>query len=115
MCYGSKSLESYDSLVRTSTQFFHASTMCRHKDNSISSLKSSEGSPICGRDNINAYLVDHFSNIFSTSHPPLIDNFLELVNEVIFAEKNARICKMNMRFLLLLRSLRLIKPLARMR
>jgi hypothetical protein len=66
--------------------------MCRHKYNFISSLKSPEGSPICGRDNIDAYLVDHFKNIFSTSHPPLIDNFLKLVNEVISVKENARIC-----------------------
>jgi hypothetical protein len=46
----------------------------------------------CGRDNIGAYLVDHFSKIFSTSHPPLTDSLSDLVIEVISAEENARLC-----------------------
>jgi hypothetical protein len=60
--------------------------------NSIFSLKSSDGSPIYGRDNIGSYLVDHFSKKNSTSHPPLIVNLLDLVSDVIYVEENARIC-----------------------
>ncbi|XP_059446389.1 uncharacterized protein LOC132177930 [Corylus avellana] len=54
-----------------------------------------EGSPafsLSRKENIGAYLVDHFSNIFSTSHPPLIDTLPDLVNVVISAEENVSIC-----------------------
>jgi hypothetical protein len=87
-----KSRELWLTCTDLNTKFFHASTMCHRRYNSISSLKSLDGSSICRRENIGAYLVDHFSNIFSTSHTPLIDNLSDLVIEVIFVEENARIC-----------------------
>ncbi|XP_059431454.1 uncharacterized protein LOC132164953 [Corylus avellana] len=87
-----KSKELWLTYTELNTKYFHAFTVCRCRYNSISSLKYSEGSPICGRDNIGAYLVYHFGNIFSTFHPHLIDNLPKLVNEVISAEENARIC-----------------------
>lgn len=74
------------------TKFFHASTVSRRRYNFISCLNSHDGSPVRGRENIGAYLVDHFSKVFSTSHPPLTDNLPELVSEIISAEENARIC-----------------------
>ena len=39
------------------TKFFHASTMCRHRYNSISPLNTVDGVILNGRDNIEAYLV----------------------------------------------------------
>jgi exonuclease III len=87
-----KSRELWLTCTDLNTKFFHASTVCRRRYNSISCLTSSDGNPIRGRENIGAYLVDHFSKIFSTSHPPLTDNLPSLVTEVISVEENVRIC-----------------------
>jgi hypothetical protein len=87
-----KSRELWLTCTDLNTKFFHASTVCRRRYNSISCLISSDGNPIRGRENIGAYLVDHFSKIFSTSHPPLTDNLPTFVTEVISVEENVRIC-----------------------
>jgi hypothetical protein len=68
--------------------FFHASTACRHRYNSISCLVSADGANIMGRDNIGSYLVNHFSTLFTTTHPFFDSNFYDLVDSVITDEEN---------------------------
>jgi hypothetical protein len=74
------------------TKFFHASTACRHRYNSISCLRSADGSNIRGRENIGSLLVNHFSNLFTTTHPVFDDSFNDLVDNVISDEENTRLC-----------------------
>lgn len=56
-----KSRELWLTYTDLNTNFFHASTACRRRYNSISSLKSGDSSRICGRDNIDSFLVNHFT------------------------------------------------------
>jgi hypothetical protein len=74
------------------TKFFHASTTCRRRYNSISSLRGSDGSRICGRENIGAFLVDHFRHIFSSTNPVLDDSLSGLIEKVITEEENVVLC-----------------------
>jgi hypothetical protein len=74
------------------TKFFHASTVCRRRYNSISSSKNLDGSVIIGRDNIGSLLVNHFSSLFSTINPIQDDGLAELVDVVITEDKNVALC-----------------------
>jgi hypothetical protein len=74
------------------TKYFHASTVSRRRYNSISSLKSLDGSNICRRENIGNYLVQHFSSIFSTSNPLLDSSFSNLVGRVVTDDENDSLC-----------------------
>lgn len=74
------------------TKFFHASTACRRRYNSISCLKDSNSLLICGRDNIDSFLVEHFNSRFTPSHLILDDNLFDLVEKVIIEEENVGLC-----------------------
>jgi exonuclease III len=87
-----KSRELWLSCTDLNTKFFHASTACRRRYNSISCLLSADGSSISGRENIGSYLVNHFSSLFSTTHPSFDASFDDLVGNVITVEENVQLC-----------------------
>lgn len=60
--------------------------------NSISCLKNFDGSRTCGRENIGAFLGDHFSSLFSPTNPGLEEGLSELVEKVITGEDNVILC-----------------------
>ena len=74
------------------TKFFHASTACRRRYKSISCLVLADGSKIEGRENIGAFLVNHFSSLFTTTQPSFDDNFSDLVESVITNDENVSLC-----------------------
>jgi hypothetical protein len=87
-----KSRELWLTCTDLNTKFFHASTVSRRRYNSISSLKTLDGSIICGRENIGNYLVQHFSSIFSTSNPLLDSSLSDLVGRVVTDDENDSLC-----------------------
>jgi hypothetical protein len=87
-----KSRELWLTCTDLNTKFFHASTVSRRRYNSISSLKSLDGIPISGRQNIGSFLVQHFSSIFSTTNPVLDSDLHELVGKVVTDEENVILC-----------------------
>ncbi len=78
-----KSRELWLSCTDLNTKFFHASTVCRRRYNSISSLKMLDGFRLCGRHNIGNFLVHHFQTLFITSNPCFNEGISDLVGEVI--------------------------------
>jgi hypothetical protein len=52
-----KSRKLWLTCIDLNTKFFHASTACRCRYNSITCLKSTDSSRICGRDNIGFFLI----------------------------------------------------------
>jgi len=90
---GNKSPRSSGSLVRILTpNFFHASTACTRRYNSISTLLSIDGSPIQGRYNIGSHLVNHFTSLFSSKNISLDSGMSDLVNCVISNAENDTLC-----------------------
>jgi hypothetical protein len=83
-----KSRELWLTCTELNTKFFHASTTCRRRYNSISSLKNLDGSVIIGRENIGSSLVNHFSFLFLTTNPILDEGIAELVDVVITEDEN---------------------------
>jgi hypothetical protein len=86
-----KSRELWLSCTDLNTKFFHASTACRRRYNSISCLFDN-GIRIMGRENIGSLLVDHFNTRFTTTHPPLDEDLSNLVDRVITVEENVALC-----------------------
>jgi hypothetical protein len=66
--------------------------VCRSRYNSISCLKSLDGVFINGRDNIGAYLVNHFSSLFSTTNPVLDSRLNGLLDKVVTMDENVGLC-----------------------
>jgi len=87
-----KSRELWLTCTELNTKFFHASTTCRRRYNSISSLKNLDGSVIIGRENIGSSLVNHFSFLFLTTNPILDEGIAELVDVVITEDENVALC-----------------------
>jgi hypothetical protein len=87
-----KSRELWLTCTDLNTKFFHASAATRRRYNSISCLKSSDGSSISGRENIGSVLVNHFTALFTSSQPVLDDNLEALVEVVITDDDNANLC-----------------------
>ncbi|XP_059440565.1 uncharacterized protein LOC132173020 [Corylus avellana] len=87
-----KSRELWLTCTDLNTKFFHASTVCRRRYNSISSLKTAEGTILGGRENIGNYLVQHFSSLFTSNHPVFDDRFTSLVDKVVTEEENVSLC-----------------------
>ncbi|XP_059451122.1 uncharacterized protein LOC132181913 [Corylus avellana] len=79
-----KSRELWLTCTDLNSKFFHASTACRRRYNSISSLKAYDGTRLCGRDNIGSFLVNHFSTLFSSTSPNFDDSLSELVVTIIY-------------------------------
>jgi hypothetical protein len=87
-----KSRELWLTCTNLNTKFFHASTLCRRRYNSISSLKSADGTTLGGRENIGNHLVHHFNMLFTSSLPELDANLDCLIDNVITEEENLALC-----------------------
>ncbi|XP_059454884.1 uncharacterized protein LOC132185076 [Corylus avellana] len=87
-----KSRELWLTCTDLNTKFFHASTVCCRRYNSVSSLKTIEGITIVGRENIGNYLVQHISNQFTTTNPNLDSSLSDLVDKVVTDEENVSLC-----------------------
>jgi hypothetical protein len=87
-----KSRELWLSCTNLNTKFFHASTACRKRYNSISYLSLADGSKIIGRDNIGSHLVNHFTSLFTTTNAPIDPGLSDLVESVITEEENFCLC-----------------------
>ena len=74
------------------TKFFHASTICRRRYNSLSSLKTADGIILVGRDNIGNHLVHHFSSLFASTQPIFDNFFTSLVDKVVIDDENVSLC-----------------------
>jgi hypothetical protein len=69
------------------TKFFYASTVCRCRYNSISSLETVKGAILVGRGNIGKYLVQHFSSFFSSNHLVFDNSLTSFVDKVVTKEE----------------------------
>jgi hypothetical protein len=78
-----KSRKLWITCIDLNTKFFHASTICRRKYNSLSSLKTTNGIILVGRDNIGNHLVHHFSYLFAFTQPFFDNCFTSLVDKVV--------------------------------
>jgi hypothetical protein len=74
------------------TNFFHASTVCRRRYNSQTFIKAYNGAVLNSRENIGAYIVDHFSKLFTSMSPILDDSLSDLFKPVITDEENSDLC-----------------------
>jgi hypothetical protein len=86
-----KSRELWLTCTDLNTSFFHAATSCRRRYKSISFLNIEGGSILTSRDAIGNHLVNHFSNLFSSSGPNL-DPLKDLFEETISVEENTALC-----------------------
>lgn len=87
-----KSREMWLTCTDLNTKFFNDSTVCRCRYNSISCLKIVEGLNLYGRDNISAYLVQHFSSLFSTTNHVLDSSLSGLLEKMVTEEENVDLC-----------------------
>jgi hypothetical protein len=87
-----KSRELWLTYTDLNTKFFHSSTVCRRRYNSISCLKSLDEVFINGRENIGVYLVNHFSSLFSTTNPVLDSRHNGLLDKVVTVDENVGLC-----------------------
>jgi hypothetical protein len=87
-----KSRELWLTCTDLNTKFFHASTACRRRYNSISFLKTTDGAVLNSRNDIGTYMVNHFTNLFSTTSPVFDDSLNDLFDVVINDEENSVLC-----------------------
>jgi hypothetical protein len=87
-----KSRELWLTCTDLNTKFFHASTVCRRRYNSLTFIKAYDGTVLNSRENIGAYIVDHFSKLFSSTGPLLDDSLSDLFKPVITDEENSDLC-----------------------
>jgi hypothetical protein len=87
-----KSRELWLTCTDLNTKFFHASTVCRRRYNSLSFLKTADGTVLCGRDNIGNHLVQHFSSLFASTQSVFDQCFTSLVDKVVTDEENVSLC-----------------------
>jgi hypothetical protein len=85
---GNQNPEKLGSLALTLTQFFHTSTIIRRRSNAIYFLKTSASGWLSDRAAIGGNFVDHFSNLFSSSSPPIDDELSDLFPPIISEEEN---------------------------
>jgi hypothetical protein len=81
-----KSKELWLTCTDLNTKFFHAATSCIRRYNSISFINIEGGSILTSRDAIGNHLVNHFSNLFSSSGPNLVNSLKDLFEETISVE-----------------------------
>jgi hypothetical protein len=84
----SKSRESWLTCTDLNTKYFHSSTLIRRRSNAINFLKTSNGGWVSSRPDIGGNFVDHFTNLFSSSSPPIEDELLDLFSPTISEEEN---------------------------
>lgn len=74
------------------TKYFHTSTLIKKRSNAINFLKIGKGNWISNRFSIGGHFVSHFSNMFSSSSPPIEDEMLDLFSPTIIEEENQHLC-----------------------
>jgi hypothetical protein len=79
----SKSRELWLSCSDLNTKFFHTSTIIKRRSNAVNFLKTDSGSWLSDRASIGATFVSHFTNLFSSTNPPIADEMLDLLSPVI--------------------------------
>jgi hypothetical protein len=88
----SKSRETWLHCKDLNTRFFHTSTLIRRRSNAINFLEIDSGAWISDRAEIGNNFVSHFSRLFSTSHPPIDNELLDLFSPTISPEDNTLLC-----------------------
>jgi hypothetical protein len=74
------------------TKYFHSSTLIRRRSNAVNFLKTFEGAWVSAIIEIGGNFVSHFSNLFSSSAPPIVDEILNRFAHVVTAEENLFLC-----------------------
>jgi hypothetical protein len=85
----SKSKESWPTCKDLNTKYFHISTLIRRRSNAINFLKLDYGVWVSSRTEIGDNFTTHFTNIFTSSNPPIEPEMLNLFLPLIIEEKNA--------------------------
>ena len=85
----SKSKESWLTYKDLNTKYFHLSTLIRKRSNAVNFLKLDSGVWVSSRANIGDNFTAHFSNIFTSSNPPIEPELLNLFPPIITEEDNA--------------------------
>jgi hypothetical protein len=84
----SKSRECWLTCTYLNTKYFHSSTIIRRRSNAINFLQSFDGVLLSDRAAIGGTLVSHFTNLFSSSSPPIEKEMLDLFTPVITKDDN---------------------------
>jgi hypothetical protein len=84
----SKSRDTWLTCKDLNTKFFHTSTIIRRRSNAVNFLKLDSGVWVSSRAEIGGNLSSHFTNIFTTSNPPIDSEMLDLFSPIISAEEN---------------------------
>lgn len=87
-----KSRETWLACKDLNTRFFHTSTLIRRRSNVVDFLKIDSGAWFSERSAIGGTLVNHFSNIFSSSSPYIDEEMLNLFAPSISDEENDLLC-----------------------
>jgi hypothetical protein len=72
--------------------YFHSSTLIRRRSNAVNFLKTSNGAWVSDITEIGGNFVSHFSNLFSSTTPPIYEDMLSLFEPMISAEDNSYLC-----------------------
>jgi hypothetical protein len=88
----SKSRETWLKCKDLNTKYFHSSTLIRRRSNAVNFLKSNEGFWLSNRAEIGGSFVSHFSNLFSSTRPPIDDDMLSLFAPTVTEEDNLLLC-----------------------
>jgi hypothetical protein len=72
--------------------YFHSSTLIRRRSNAVNFLKTSNGAWVSDITEIGGNFVSHFSNLFSSTTPPIDEDMLSLFEPVISAYDNSYLC-----------------------
>ena len=84
----SKSRETWLACKDLNTKYFHASTLIKRRSNAVNYLNISEGNWVSNRATIGDNFVSHFSNLFTSSSPPIEEEMLDLFTPIITEEEN---------------------------
>jgi hypothetical protein len=87
----SKSRELWLSCSNLNTKFFHT-TIIKRRSNAVNFLKTNSRSWLSDRAAIGASFVSHFTNMFSSTNPPIVDEMLDLFSQVISADDSINLC-----------------------
>jgi hypothetical protein len=74
------------------TKYFHTSTLIRRRSNAVDFLKFDFGAWLSNRMAIGGKFVSHFSNLLSSSSPPIDKELLELFSPTISVVDNLGLC-----------------------
>ena len=88
----SKSKELWLFYFDLNTKFFHTSTIIKRRSNAVNFLKTDSSSWLSYRSSIGATFVSHFTNLFSSTNPPVSDEMLDLFTPVITKDDSLNLC-----------------------